>query len=171
MLTCALATFSGEPTLSMDRRIARFSYLFWTKEKSAAGLKAIIEASLEFSVQIKEFRTFWANRRRIFLLGDMALGKTSELGKKVSISSFGIEIALTHEDYNRIFQLLCDETHLQKLRLLVRKYLGELFYCVLKLIPQSVPPLKIETINRKAAILGKTSWMQAKKLDSATIIL
>ncbi|MDR3186949.1 MAG: type VI secretion system baseplate subunit TssG [Holosporaceae bacterium] len=171
MLTRAFAAFAGEPTLTMDRRIARFSYLFWTKEKSAAGLKAIIEASLGFSAQIKEFRTFWARRRETYLLGNMTLGKTSELGQRVSISSFGIEIDLTHEDYSRIFQLLCDENHLKKLRFLVRKYLGEFFYCLLKLTPQSVPPLKIETIDRKTAILGKTSWLPAKKLDSAVMIL
>jgi predicted component of type VI protein secretion system len=159
----------------MDKKIARLSYLFWTKEKSAVGLKAIIEASFEFSAQIREFRTFWANRREIYLLGNMILGKTSELGKRVSISSFGIEIALTHVDYNRIFQLLCDEKHMQKLRFLVRKYLGEFFHCTLRLTPQSVPPLKIETaspdMDKKTAILGKTSWMQARKLDSAMTTL
>ncbi|MDR1375783.1 MAG: type VI secretion system baseplate subunit TssG [Holosporaceae bacterium] len=175
MLTRAIATFSGESPSLMDKRMARLSYLFWTKEKSAAGLKAIIEASLGFSTQIEEFRTFWTHRKKIDHLGNMTLGKTSELGKSVSLSSFGVEIALTHENYHRIFQLLCDEEPRQKLKLLVRKYLGEFFYCVLKLTPKSVPSLKIGTTSsgqdKKIAILGRTSWMPARKLDSAAMIL
>jgi predicted component of type VI protein secretion system len=166
MLSRSIAAFCGEPFDAMDRRMSRLAYLFWTKEKSAVGLEAIIGASQGFTVHVGEFRTFWASRNEIRRLGDMRLGKTTELGTRVSISSFGIEIALTHSDYERIFQLLCNDGPLEELKFLVKKYLGTFFRCRLKLTPKNVPPLKIEN-----AVLGKTAWMPAQKLDSATLIL
>ncbi|MDR2766147.1 MAG: type VI secretion system baseplate subunit TssG [Holosporaceae bacterium] len=166
MLSRTIAAFCGEPFAIMDKRMSRLAYLFWIKEKSAVGLETIITASLGFTVLVREFQTFWAPLRETGRLGAVNLGKTAELGKRVSISSFGLEIALTHTDHRRIFQLLCDNDHLEKLKFLIRKYLGTFFRCQLKLKPQNVPPLKIEE-----AVLGKTAWLPAQKLEPASLIL
>ncbi|MDR2723654.1 MAG: type VI secretion system baseplate subunit TssG [Holosporaceae bacterium] len=160
-----IAAFWGESSTSMERRMSRLSYLFWTKEKSAAGLETLISSYLHFTTKVIEIITFWDNCREIYPLGNMILGVSSELGKKVSISSLGVEINLTHNDYNRIFQLLSDEKFLNDFRFLIRKYLDNFFLCTLTLTPKNVPPLKIGK-----ALLGKTSWMQGKILDSAKII-
>jgi type VI secretion system ImpH/TssG family protein len=165
LLLKTIASFLGEPPETMDRRMSRLSYLFWIKEKSAAGLEAVISSFLKFSTRVEEIKPFWATRREIHRLGKAKLGVNFELGKKFSLSSFGIDVHLTHRDYNEIFQLLTDKKRLDDLKLLIRKYLGDFYRCTLSLTPQSVPPLKMG-----AAYLGKTSWTSGKILDSAKII-
>ncbi|MDR0968827.1 MAG: type VI secretion system baseplate subunit TssG [Holosporaceae bacterium] len=160
-----LAAFFGESSKTFNRRMSRLAYLFWTKEKSAAGLEAVVSSIFKFTTKAKELRTFWADRREIQKLGNMKLGIDSELGEKVSISSFGVEVDLTCDDYRKIFRALTEKKYLNDLKAAIRKYLGDFFRCSLSLTPQSVPPLKMGN-----AALGKTSWLQGKALDSAKII-
>jgi type VI secretion system protein ImpH len=160
-----IAAFFGESSKTFDRRMSRLSYLFWTKEKSAAGLEAVISSFLNFETKVKELRTFWVDRGKIRKLGDMKLGVDSELGERFSISSFGVEINLTRDDYNKIFQLITDEKCLGDLKRLIQKYLGDFFCCILSVTPKKVPPLKMGE-----AWLGKTSWLKGKNPDPVKII-
>ncbi|MDR1334306.1 MAG: type VI secretion system baseplate subunit TssG [Holosporaceae bacterium] len=164
LLIRTMASFLGESPATMDRRMARLSYLFWTKEKSAAGLETLISSFLRFTTKVKEIQTFWANRRDIHRLGNMALGRSSELGTRLSISSFGVEIALTHSDYGKIFQLLTDEKYFDDLKKLIHQYLGNFFCCTVSLTPQSVPPLRLGHTS-----LGRVSWIPGDRLDSLRI--
>ncbi|MDR1561395.1 MAG: type VI secretion system baseplate subunit TssG [Holosporaceae bacterium] len=165
MLSRTISAFFGDSPETMDRKISRLSYLFWTKEKSTAGLEAIIVAAFGFKVRVEEFQTFWANRRERFYLGDIKLGKNSELGTKASISSFGIKIELNH-NFSKIYQLLTNNEYLQSLTSLIRKYLGEFFSCFLYITPEEAPPLVINN-----AVLGKTAWIPGKNFDPAKIVL
>ncbi|MDR0581044.1 MAG: type VI secretion system baseplate subunit TssG [Holosporaceae bacterium] len=165
LLLKTIAAFSGESFEMADRRTSRLSYLFWTKEKSAAGLESVIHSFLQFTVKVIEIKPFWIDRKGIQPLGQVTLSGNAELGKKLSMSSFGVEINLTHDDYNRIFQLLVNEKFLRDLKHIIRKYLGDFFHCALSLTPKSVPPLEIGK-----ALLGKTAWIPGKRLDSAKTI-
>ncbi|MDR1983103.1 MAG: type VI secretion system baseplate subunit TssG [Holosporaceae bacterium] len=160
-----IATFLGESSATMDRRMSRFLYLFWIKEKSAAGLETLIFSFLHFKTRVKQIQTFWADRREIYRLGDLKLGNNSELGTKFSLSSFGIEINLTHKNYDKIFQLINNKKYLHDLKFLIQKYIGDFFYYTLSVTPESVPPLKMGE-----SYLGKTSWMQGSVLDSIKMI-
>jgi predicted component of type VI protein secretion system len=160
-----IATFWGKFQESIDKKMARLSYLFWTKEKSAAGLEAAVSSFFGFTTNVKEIQTFWTNRQEIHLLGNMKLGATSELGKRLSLSSFGVEVNLTHDNYNKIFHLLSDRQYLNDLKLLICTYLGDFFHFTLSLTPRNVPPLKMSE-----TLLGKTSWMSGKTFDSSKII-
>jgi type VI secretion system ImpH/TssG family protein len=161
-----ISTFMGDSPEIMGRGVSRLSHLFWTKEKSAVGLEAVISAFFGFTTHIRQIQTHWVDQQRIQLLGNNTkLGINVELGKRLSVSSFGIEIHLTHLDYQMIFQLLLDNKYLGNLKCLVRKYLGDFFHCYLRLTPQNVPPLRMS-----GAFLGKTSWISGKTLDSAKIV-
>jgi type VI secretion system ImpH/TssG family protein len=159
-----IASFFGESPSVADRRMARLSYLLWTKEKSAAGLEALVSSFLQFTTKVKEIRTFWADNPNTWRLGNMNLGKNSELGTKLSVSSFGIEIDLTHENYEKIFQLLENEKKTDELKKMIFRYLGDFFYCTLSFTPRSVPPLKLN-----GAPLGRTTWLSGEKPDSVRI--
>ncbi|MDR2107362.1 MAG: type VI secretion system baseplate subunit TssG [Holosporaceae bacterium] len=165
LLLKTIAAFSGDPPLKADRKMSRLSYLFWTKEKSAAGLEAVLSSFLKFTVKVKQIQTFWADRRENHPLGTMELGRSSELGKRISISSFGVEICLTHLDFNKIFCLITDEKYLNEVRTLIRKYLGDFFCCTLSITPPNLPPLKLGR-----PLLGKTSWIPGKIPDPVKII-
>ncbi|MDR0632317.1 MAG: type VI secretion system baseplate subunit TssG [Holosporaceae bacterium] len=160
-----IATFFGKFQESIDKKMARLSYLFWTKEKSAAGLEAAISAFFGFTTQVREIQTFWTNRQEIHPLENMKLGVTSELGKRVSLSSFGVEINLTHDNYKKIFQLLFDQQYMNDLKLLIYAYLGDFFHFTLSFTPHNIPPLKMSE-----TLLGKTSWISGKTFDSSKII-
>ncbi|GHT91795.1 hypothetical protein FACS1894122_04740 [Alphaproteobacteria bacterium] len=166
-LTRVLATFLGDNPATMDRRLARLAYLFWTKEKSAAGLEAVITSYFNLETHVKQFRPFWCERHNIAHLGKhkLKLGENSMLGHKIPLSSFAIEIELSHKNYMYIYNMLTDKTHIAKLKFLIKKYLGDFFSCKLKLIPQYVPPLQFRN-----ARLGKTAWLPSNKLDSAIVM-
>lgn len=165
-----LSAFCGEDPLTMDRLFSRVSYLFWIKEKSASGLESLITAIFQMETHVKQFKSFWYNKSEITKLGvkNIELGKNSELGKKVSLSTFGIEIDLTHDDYEKIYRLLTDKQYLNDLKFFVRKYIGEFFICYINIFPKSVPQLKFS--KDKPPLLGKTAWFPGKnKLDPARV--
>ncbi|MDR1551200.1 MAG: type VI secretion system baseplate subunit TssG [Holosporaceae bacterium] len=165
LLQNAMATFFGESPRTFDRRVARLSHLFWTKEKSADGLEAVISSFCGFKTMVKELCAFWVDRQEVQLLGNIQLGSTAELGKKLYVLSFGIEIHLSHSGFEKIFQLLLDKRCLENLKWIIKKYLGVFFNYTLVLNPQNVPLLVLGK-----AFLGKTSWIPGKNLDSAKIV-
>ncbi|MDR0677489.1 MAG: type VI secretion system baseplate subunit TssG [Holosporaceae bacterium] len=154
LLLRTIASFFGENPLTMDRKMSRLSYLFWTKERSVTGLKTIISSFFHFIVEIREFKTFTIKRNNIQKLGNMRLGCDSELGKLFFVSSFGIEINLIHDDYRKIFHLITDRKYMNEVKSLIRRYLGDFFFYTLKLTPKNVPPLKISE-----TLLGRTSMI------------
>jgi type VI secretion system protein ImpH len=165
-----LAAFCGEDQLKMDRIFSRISYLFWTKEKSASGLESLIKSIFQLETQVKQLKSFWYHKNETTKLGmkNIELGKNSELGKKVSLSTFGIEIDLTHDDYKKIYRILVDTQYLNDLKFFIRKYIGDFLICYINVIPKSVPLLKL--FQNNPPILGKTAWFPAKNnLDPAKI--
>ncbi|GHU12424.1 hypothetical protein FACS189449_06050 [Alphaproteobacteria bacterium] len=160
MLIRTIATFLGENPATMDRRLSRLAYLFWTKEKSAAGLEAIITSYFKLETHVKQFRSFWDKRHDVALLekDKLKLGKNSILGSRVPLPSFGLEIELSHNNYEYIYKILTDKKCMDSLKFLIKKYLGEFFSCKLSITPKSVPPLQLGN-----ALLGKTAWMSATR--------
>lgn len=156
----ALAALAGESANSMPRHFARLSYLFWTKEKSVAGLKAIINYVLGLSVTVHEFQPMWIKRNNIKRLGEMYLGKNFEIGTKISICEFGIKINITHDDNRKIHNLINDQNRINELKSLIDKYLGQFIEYTISVTPKKVHPLKIGE-----GVLGKNSWIPAEKLD------
>lgn len=170
LLSKTLAAFCGEDQLKMDRIFLRVSYLLWTKEKSAAGLESLIKSIFQLETRVRQFKSFWYKKSETTKLGkrNIELGKNSELGKKVSLSTFGIEIDLTHDDYKKIYRILTDAQYLNDIKFFIRKYIGDFLTCYINVIPESVPQLKLSQNN--PPILAKTTWFPAKnKLDSAKI--
>jgi type VI secretion system protein ImpH len=178
MLVKTIATFSGEDPVRMNRKLSRLSYLFWTKEKSAAGLESLISATFQFETKVREFRPFWFDMDENNLLGkNLSLGLNAGLGKRALVSSFGIEIDVTHCDYKKILNIMTNEESLNFLKFLIRKYSGEFFSCYLCVTPREAPPLELKTPldgGGTAIILGRTSWLplsseSSEKMDCARI--
>ncbi len=165
-----LAAFCGEDQLKMNRIFSRVSYLFWIKEKSASGLESLIKSIFQLEARVKQFKFFWYQKSETTKLGirNIELGKNSELGKKISLSTFGIEIDLTHDDYKKIYRILTDTQYLNDLKFFIRKYIGDFLTCYINVTPKSVPQLNLFQSN--PPILGKTTWFSAKNnIDSAKI--
>ncbi|MCR5224697.1 MAG: type VI secretion system baseplate subunit TssG [Alphaproteobacteria bacterium] len=160
-----IATLSGNPQNEMKRQFARLSYLFWTKEKSADGLIAILNAVLNLSANVSENQAGWIKRSKIQPLGKMRLGRDSELGTKISSSEFNVKIDITHSDFRRLYELITDVNKLNELKTLIEKYLGVFYIPSVFITPQNVPPLKMENW-----ILGRNSWLPGGKIESLKII-
>lgn len=160
-----IATLSGKPQNEMQRRFVRLSYLFWTKEKSAAGLEAIISSVLDLPCKISEFQMCRIKREKILTLGKMRLGRNSEIGTDIFSSEFKVKIDITHYDFSRLYELITDADSVRELQRLITRYLGVFYIPSIFITPQSVPPLKIGDW-----VLGKNSWLPANKMESLKII-
>ena len=164
LLRC-IATLSGKPQDEMSRQYARLSYLFWTKEKSAVGLEAIISSVLDLPAKVREFQTGRIKRERILTLGQMRLGRNSEIGTDVFVSEFKVKIDITHHDFNRLYALITDRDSVQELQRLITRYLGVFYIPSIYVTPQKVPPLKMGEWA-----LGRNSWLPADKMEPLKII-
>lgn len=169
MLVKSLAAFVGENPKTMNRYLSRLAYLFWLKEKSAAGLEAIITSVFQFQTQVKQFREINLDIEENNKLGEkMVLGRNSGLGRKSSVSSFCIDIELTHKNFDHIRLLMSDSDYFNKMIGLIKKYLGQFISCYIKITPQNVPIPHLK--KEKQIILGRTAWLYSKnKFDSAVI--
>ncbi|MDR2794905.1 MAG: type VI secretion system baseplate subunit TssG [Holosporaceae bacterium] len=181
MLVRSIATFFGENPSAMNRKLSRLAYLFWTKEKSAAGLEAIITSYFSLETRVKQFQPFWDRRTNVIPLGaslspkplpgkskcELQLGKNSILGSRIPPSSFGIGIEISHKNYEYLCKFLTNNKNLDQLKLFIKKYVGDFFICKLSIVPQFVPPLRLGS-----AQLGRTAWFPSgKKLDDASIFI
>jgi predicted component of type VI protein secretion system len=162
MLVRTIAAFLGEDPEKMERRLSRLSYVFWSTGKSAAGLEAIITSLFDFETKVKQHHIFWDKRDGVILLGNkkLKLGDNSLLGETVPLPQFGIVIEVSHKNYEVLFQLLTDQKSITSLKNIIKKYLGDFFTCKIRVIPKSVPPLKLEC----AAQLGRNSWLPSSGL-------
>ena len=156
-----LSAFCGENPKTMDKKMAKFAFLFWNKEKSKAGLEAILKAFLEFDIKINENITKWYRKKDNVKIGTMKLGINSDIGTKISISSFDIEINLTHKNFEKIKEIVLQKDIKEQLIFLVKKYIGTFINCTFKITPQNVPALKIGS-----SFLGQTTWLPGSKFDS-----
>ncbi|MDR3151553.1 MAG: type VI secretion system baseplate subunit TssG [Holosporaceae bacterium] len=168
MLTRSIAAFLGEDPEKMERKLSRLSYVFWTTGKSAIGLEAIITSIFNLEAKVKQHHIFWDKRDGVILLGDrnLKLGNNSMLGKTVPLSQFGVTVEVSHKNYEILFQLLTNQESITRLKDIIKKYLGNFFYCKISVIPKSVPPLKLGCATQ----LSRNSWLPSSGLlDGANI--
>jgi predicted component of type VI protein secretion system len=168
MLLRSLAAFLGDNPEKMDRRLSRLSHVFWTKEKSALGLEAVISSLFGLETKVKQGRVIWDKRDDVLLLGNkkLQLGHNLLLGDTVPLPQFGVAIDVSHKNYEVLFQLLTDSSAIARLKNIVIKYLGNFFSCRINVIPRSVPPLKLG----HHVWLGRNSWLpSAETLDGSQI--
>lgn len=168
MLVKSIAAFAGENPDKMNRYLSRLTYLFWLKEKNAAGLEAIISSVFQFQTRVKQFHEIKLDIEENNTLGTMLLGKHSALGQKSYVSSFCINIELTHKNFEHIDLLMSDKNYFNKMLGLIKKYLGEFISVYIKITPQNVPIPYLK--KEKQLILGKSAWLHSKnKIDTAVI--
>lgn len=167
-----LAALCGENLRRMNRRFSRVALLFWTKEKSAAGLESLITALFGFKVRVQQFCTTWADidEDNRLLYGKKRLGINVGLGTKAAVSNLGVTIELNQE-FEKVYKLLDWKKEersknqidpLEQLRCIIRKYIGDFYVYRLSVRPYSVPQMHIGSKKDGSghrAILGRTAWI------------
>ena len=103
MMIRTLANFFGEENI--DRKFARLAYLFWTKEKSAAGLESVIKYLYPLDVKVEQLTPLRVPNDSCNRLGNMRLGINSDLGTHFTVVNFGISIHLSGKSQT-IFELV-----------------------------------------------------------------
>ncbi|MDR3155500.1 MAG: type VI secretion system baseplate subunit TssG [Holosporaceae bacterium] len=196
MLVKTIGAFLGNDAQISGPQFSRLSYLFWTKTKSAAGLEAIIRSMFPFAIEVHQFKTYFVKRHniaRMYSCNELQLGISSELGTQIPLSAFRFEIILRSDDYKNVVKFSTSKKHISDLKLMIEKYLGEFFRYTIKIIPQTVPPLRLgyfDSFDKKSTknhqesselvecLLGKTSWISVSstngcdntiEFDAATI--
>lgn len=181
MFVRTVAAFCGEDFEKMNRRFSRVSHLLWMKEKSASGLGALITALFGFHTKIGQFQTMWTDicENNRLDKNNLKLGINSGLGRKASVSNFGIKMELTHPNFDKIYELLEDtagessESELRQMKYIVRKYAGDFCSCRVAVMPQNAPLLRLGTAEKRS--LGRTTWIprtsQEQGFDAAMMKL
>ena len=169
MLVKSIATLFGENPEKMNRNLVRLAYLFWTREKSAVGLEAIITSVFQLETKVRQFRNSWVDLNEHNALGEnYRLGKNSGLGSRASLCTHCVEINLTHDKFEMLSPFLSGKLHHQKMTYFIRKYLGDFLSCRIRITPRSVPPLILD--RQGNVVLGRTAWFPGKNnVDSAVV--
>ena len=158
MLIRSIATFFGAHPMHMARNFARLSYLFWTKEKNAAGLEAIITSLFQFETHVEEFVHTWNEfNEKSILNSKVLLGKNSMLGKTASSVAYGIRINLVIDKFETIEKLFSDPIYVNGLRYIIDKYLGKFIDYIITVTPKNTPAIKLN-----GSRMGLTSWLICK---------
>lgn len=171
-----LAALCGEDLCRMNRRFSRVSLLFWTKEKSAAGLESLITALFGFETHVQQFCTVWTDvdeDNRLWT-GKKRLGVDAGLGTRAAVSNLGVTIELSQE-FEKVYELLdlCENEEdkedsknrknlLSELRYVIQKYIGDFYICKITVRPYFAPLMHIGSKRDESgyrAILGRTAWM------------
>ena len=160
MMLQTLANFFGEENI--DRKFARLAYLFWTKEKSAAGLESVIKYLYPLDVHVEQLVPLRIPNESNNRLGHIRLGKNSNLGTHFTVVNFGISIHLSGKS-REIFKLVSKREKREELRRIVKKYLGDFVKFSIFVIPDDVPPMKMRLL------LGRNTWIPGKKLKESKI--
>jgi type VI secretion system protein ImpH len=178
MLVKTIGAFSGNDAKISGPSFSRLSYLFWTKIRSAAGLEAVLRSIFPFEVTVHQFKMHWIRRQDIIRLQPnmLHLGVNSELGTQIPLATFGVEIILRSDNYSEIINFIRSKKYNDDFKLMVEKYLGAFFKYIIKIIPKTVPPLRLghallsgsesdenlqESVLETECVLGKTSWISA----------
>lgn len=156
MLKC-MASFLGEQ--NVPKQMTHLAYLFWTRGRTIEGLRIMLKSYFRFNVKIYAISEHWEPLQEVIPLGINVLGKDAYLGQKVSMNRFCINVRLTHDEPNVIYDLLSNKQLFAQMSDLIRKYIGPLMICKLEISPSSAPPLKF------SASLGRNSWLQGKNVD------
>ncbi len=160
MILRTLAKLFGEEKI--NRKFARLAYLFWTKEKSAAGLESVIKYLYPLNVRIEQLIPQRFPNNSYNRLGHMRLGVNSDLGTHFVVVNFGIAIHLSGASHV-ISKLISKREKREELRRTVKKYLGDFIKFSIFITPNNVSPLKMKQS------LGHTTWLSGKILDESKI--
>lgn len=163
-LISVAANLFGGIRENIDKRISRLAYIFWTKERSAEGLRAIISHRTGLDVRIEEFLHGWEKLDETNRLGRVKLGEDSYLGRYISTADKRVKIYLGYDNADRIFKLIDDENRLKDLRNLIRRYLGIFVRGELEF---SAKQTSAALLGK--CFLGKNSLLPGKNLDAITI--
>lgn len=145
---------------NFNRRKSRLSYLFWNDIKSAAGLEAVAAAFLNTKVKAYECRTIKIEKEGVLPLArhNLRLGVNSELGKKVFLSDFALDLVVKNYDYKSLIKIVTDDSRLYELKKAIRDYIGDFVFCKMLIEPETAPALRL-----KGVLLKKNSWLPSKK--------
>jgi len=160
MILRTLANFFGEN--SINRKFAKLAYLFWTKEKSAAGLESVIKYLYPLNVRVEQLIPFRVPNSNYNRLGHMRLGINSDLGTHFTVVNFGIAIHLSGESHV-IFKLISKKEKREELKRIVKKYVGDFVKFSIFVKPNDISPL------RMGRLLGRNTWIPGKNLHESRI--
>ena len=161
MIIRTLANFFGES--SIDRKYARLAYLFWTKEKSAAGLESVIKYLYPLDVKIEQFTPTRIPNNNYNRLGHIRLGIDSDLGSHFTVVNLGITIHLSGDDHT-ILKLISRRDKREEIKRVIEKYLGNFIK-----FEVFVKPSKVSSLKMKNG-LGHTTWLSGTTLNESKII-
>ena len=156
-----LAKLFGED--NFDRKYARLSHLFWTKEKSAVGLESIIKYLYPVDVKIGQFTPMRIPNTSYNRLGYMRLGVNFDIGSHFTVMNLGITIHLSGQSHV-ISKLMFKKEKREELKGEIKKYLGDFVRFSIFVKPDTVPPLRMKRL------LGHDTWLPGKSLDESRII-
>ncbi|MBQ3564987.1 MAG: type VI secretion system baseplate subunit TssG [Alphaproteobacteria bacterium] len=159
-----LPNFFGDSFAEWSPRLSRLVYLFWTKEKSEAGLAAIIHYLFGFDTRIEQCVTQYISGQTPMHLGKCKLGKNSDLGKGFYASNLDIVIHLTHKDDEQALELIDKSSQFSRLKKIIKRYLKSYSRFSIKVRPNKIPSRPIGQIK-----LGKTSWLPGKHYDEVML--
>lgn len=137
--------------------------------KNAEGLQAILESFFSVSAEVVPFVGHWMTlppdaRCR---LGESRqtglLGVNAVIGSRVWDCQYKFRIVLGPMSYRDYHRLLPGGKSLEKLRDIVRNYVGDELICEVKLILKGTEVPR--TILGKLGQLGRTTWLLSKPLE------
>lgn len=159
----SVSKFFGEKRIS--RKLTRLAYLFWSKERSAEGLRILIEGYFHLKAQVCSLYDYWEVRQGISLLGNNYLNENAYLGTRVSLRSFGVKICITHDNRSLVFDFISNSAAINELKFLARKYLGPLIICRLEFYPSVALELKF------GKSLGVNTWFKGDNADPISMYI
>ncbi|MCE9660231.1 MAG: type VI secretion system baseplate subunit TssG [Burkholderiales bacterium] len=165
------------PKLFFAGRLAR-------SVRDADGLEAWLALQFGGPVRVDQFQGHWMplgreERTRLQRDGQPALGRGAVLGKTVWDVQHKFRIVIGALAWERFATLLPDGTALEKLRALVRQYVGFEFAWDLRLILKrdDVPAWTLAgSRDRRVGRLGRTAWLSGSRnfrrtADAADLIM
>ena len=160
-----ISNFLGENNRPKSRKMSRLAYLFWTKERSAAGLETIVKYLFDLETKVEQLSKMRIKNEHVKKLGQARLGRDFDLGDHFVTKNLGISLHLYSEDYQKIFELLSMREKIDQLRAVIERYVGNLLKFSIFVKPKTVPPL----IMKKNSFLGRTAWIPGRTPDAARI--
>lgn len=167
----AIAGYHGESLSEMDALpdLAKrhFAGLLASGPKNAEGLVAMLSAFFGARVRIQEFVGSWLELEQDdrWVLGQRAgLGRTTSIGDKVWTRTDKFRLIIGPVGLEEYRRLLPGGTSLERLRAIVRNYVGDALDWDVNLIlrADSVPP----AILGQTVQLGQTGWIGARQQNT-----
>ena len=164
----AISGFYGQHTHQADdfSDLAKrhFAGLLAQGPKNAEGLRSILQAFFQAPVHVEEFIGSWLelepNDR--WQMGGMAsLGRTTSIGSKVWTRSAKFRLRIGPLNYEEYQRLLPGNKSLERLKAIVRNYVGDSLDWDINLVlrAEDIPRIKLG----EAMQLGQTTWIGDNK--------